>query len=66
MDNLNTFNLHEDCFFIIFDDFFNLYVQARENTVDKEMNEKIKEDMIATIDLIKEDTSKLLINGFRC
>jgi hypothetical protein len=57
MDSLNTFNLHEDCFFVIFDDFFNLYVEARENTADKD-HEKIKEDMINTLDLIKEDTSK--------
>jgi hypothetical protein len=62
MDNLNSLNLHEDCLFTQFEDFFNFYVEARNNNTDKDTTEKIKEDMTATIDLIKEESSKCLFN----
>jgi hypothetical protein len=58
MDNLNAYNLHEDCFFVLFEDYFSFYVEARKTTTDKEQQDKLKDDLSGALGLIKEDTSK--------
>jgi hypothetical protein len=55
MGFFNSFNLTEDCFFVMFDDFFNSYVLSFKHSD----AEKSKEDMEAIIDLIKEETSNI-------
>jgi hypothetical protein len=56
MGFFTSFNLTEDCFFIMFDDFFNSYVNSFKHSD----AEKSKEDMEAILGLIKEETSNIL------
>lgn len=55
MGFFTSFNLTEDCFIILFDDFFHSYVQAVKHSD----AEKAKEDMEAILDFIKEETSNM-------
>ena len=56
MGFFSSFNLTEDCFFVLFDDFFNSYILSYKHSD----ADKSKEDMNAILDLIKEETSNIL------
>jgi hypothetical protein len=61
---LSSLELSEELLFCIFNDLFAFYVKAKESNLSEENIIKVQEDMMAIIDMVYEETSKIIFNLF--
>lgn len=55
---MTSLEINEDSLITIFNEFYNSYTKARKHTTH---HERVKEDMEAIIDMLNEETSKVIL-----